>query len=345
VRRAVVLAGTGAIGWATTRRLIGAGWSVTVTGRDPAGVPTGLAALGAQFLQADRHEPTSLPIAIGSGADLLVDCACHTVADAGGLLPLLGDVSSTVMISSKAVYVDGEGRHSNSDEPPQFEAPITEDHATLRPTNDHYDSREGYGPNKVAAEEVLLSSTHPVTVLRPSKIHGTWSRQPREWFFVKRALDQRPVVLLARGGAGADHPSAALNIAALIETVADQPGRRILNAADPDCPNGGTIAAIIADYLGHTCRQILLDEAAPEGLGTHPWNRVPPITLDTTAARALGYTPVGDYRTTVTEELDWLVTNATGGRVHQLPPPWDTGSVPLTYSYAEEDSYVELHAG
>lgn len=43
-----------------------------------------------------------------------------------------------------------------------------------------------------------------------------------------------------------DHPSAALNIAALIETVANRPGRRILNAADPDCPDGRTIASIIA---------------------------------------------------------------------------------------------------
>lgn len=344
VRRAVILAGTGAIGWATARRLVVAGWEVMVTGRDPAGVPPGLAGLGAQFLQADRHEPASLPDALGSGADLVVDCACYTAAHAAALLPLLGDVTSTVMISSKAVYIDGQGRHSNSDEPPQFEAPITESQPTLRPTDAHHNSREGYGPNKVAAEDTLLSSHHPITVLRPSKIHGAWSRQPREWFFVKRALDRRPVVLLARRGAGADHPSAALNIAALIETVADRPGRRVLNAADPDCPDGRTIAAIIAVHLGHTWRQVLLDETAPDGLGTHPWDRIPPIILNTTAARTLGYTPVGDYQTTVTDELDWLVATATSDQAaHQLPPPWDPTSTAVTDSYADEDRYVHLH--
>ena len=71
----------------------------------------------------------------------------------------------------------------------------------------------------MAAEQVLLDSGAPVTVLRPSKIHGAGAPRPREWVFVKRVLDRRPAVLLARG-AGIDHPTAAANIAALIEVVA-----------------------------------------------------------------------------------------------------------------------------
>lgn len=334
MRRAVVLAGTGAIGWAAARRLGGAGWEVVVTGRDPARAPAGLADAGARFVAADRHEPAAVAAVLGAGADLVVDCACYTAAHAADLVPFLGDVASTVMISSKAVYVDAQGRHSNSEEPPEFPAPVSEDQPTLRPSGAPYDSREGYGPNKVAAEETLLASGHPVTVLRPSKIHGAWSRQPREWFFVKRVLDRRPAVLLARRGRGADHPSAALNIAALIDTAADQPAARVLNAADPDCPDGRAIASIIAGHLGHDWREVLLDDDAPEGLGRHPWDRVPPVVLDTTAARRLGYIPVGDYATTVADEIDWLVDAARAG------PVLDSVPTPGPGDYAGEDEYL-----
>lgn len=339
MRTAVLLAGTGAIGWATTRRLVSRGWDVVVTGRDPARSPTGLQKIGARFVRADRNDPAALAALLGQGADLVVDGACYTAAHATDLLPFLANVSSAVMISSKAVYVDELGRHSNSHDPPEFGAPITEDQPTLRPNGAAYDSREGYGPNKVAAEETLLASGHPVTVLRPSKIHGAWSRQPREWYFVKRVLDQRPVVPLARRGKGADHPSSALNIAALIETVANEPGARVLNVADPDCPDGRAIASVIAAHLGHSWQPVLLDDDAPEELGRHPWDRIPPVRLDTTAARRLGYTPVGDYAGTVSDEVDWLVEAASSDDP-RLRSVVDGLPTPEASEYASEDEYL-----
>lgn len=311
-----------------------------MTGRDAARVPTGLSGTGARFVRADRHDPATLPAVLGAGADLLVDCACYSAAHARELLPLLGDVSSTVMISSKAVYLDAKGRHSNSNEPPSFGRPIPECQPTLRPNRAPFDSKEGYGPNKVAAEETLLESGHPVTVLRPSKIHGAWSRQPREWAFVKRVLDRRPVVLLAHRGAGADHPSAALNLAALIETVAGRPGRRVLNAADPDCPNGRTIASVVAAHLRHAWDVLLLDDLAPEGVGSHPWDQLPPVVLDTAAARGLGYVPVGDYAATVTEELDWLVDASTRRASVGMGAALDGPYAPSASDYAAEDAYL-----
>ncbi len=339
MKRAVLLAGTGAIGWAATRRLTSVGYDVVVTGRDPAHVPPEFAATGAKFVQGDRHDASSLPTVLACGADLVVDCGCYTAADAEALLTYLGDVTSAVMISSKAVYVDSGGRHANSDVPPRFDAPISEEQPTLRPSNADYHSREGYGANKVAAEEVLLSSSCAVTVLRPSKIHGSWSRQPREWYFVKRALDQRPAVLLAHRGAGADHPTAALNIAALIQVVAEKPGQRILNVADPDCPDGRTIASIVADQLGHSWREILLGDDAPDGLGRHPWDRLPRVELDTTAAARLGYTPVGDYAATVRDEIQWLVEVAAA--VHPSSVIDQSSHDPLDYDL--EDDYVREH--
>ena len=235
--RALVIGGTGQIGRATAGRLLASGWHVDLTGRDPAHMPAEIAAAGARFVAADREDSEQLLSALGAGADLLVDCICYTAAAATQLLPLVRNAGSTVMISSKAVYVDASGRHSNSEAAPRFDGPIGEKQPTMAPGDGDYNSREGYGANKVAAENVLLDSGEPVTVLRPSKIHGVGAQTPREWVFVKRVLDRRPAVFLARRGAGVDHPTAAANIAALIDVVAATPGRRILNSADPDEPS------------------------------------------------------------------------------------------------------------
>jgi nucleoside-diphosphate-sugar epimerase len=323
VRRALILGGTGLVGRAAARRLLAAGWQVDVTGRDP----TRNTVAEARFVPADRQDEDELRAAVGGGVDLLVDCICYTAAEARVLVPLLGDVGSTVLISSKAVYVDDAGRHSNSDEPPSFGAPVSEAQPTLPPGDGDYRTREGYGANKVAAERVLLDSGRPVSVLRPSKIHGEGAAPPREWIFVKRVLDRRPVVLLAHRGAGVDHPTAASNIAALIETVADEPGARILNSADPDAPSGLEIARTIARHLDHEWDEILVDGAE---VGRHPWDKLPPFILDVTAAHALGYVPAGDYATTVVEEIDWLVAG------HEPDPEFFAG----LFDYAAEDRFL-----
>lgn len=333
--RAVVLGGTGLIGRATARRLLAAGWDVTVVGRDSSRMPEDIAVAGGRFVTADRGESGGLATALGAGADLVVDCLCFTAAHARDLLPLLDDVGSTVMISSKAVYVDAAGNHVNSAVAPVFDGPIRESQPTMAPRGDvGYRTRDGYGANKVAAERVLLDSGHPVTVLRPSKVHGEGAAKPCEWVFVKRVADRREVLLLARGGRGVDHPSAAGNIAALIETVAENPGRRVLNCADPDAPDALAIARTVADHLGHRWEEVLLDDHAPAGLGLHPWDRLPGIRLDMTAAGRLGYRPVGDFATTVRAELDWLCS------IERLPAGFDHDYFSPMFDYAAEDAYL-----
>lgn len=339
MKRALILGGTGLIGQATARRLLVAGWHVDVAGRSPNRMPVDIAQAGGTFLQVDRDEPGELAAALGSGADLLVDCICFTAEHAKGLLPLLSGAGSTVMISSKAVYVDDAGNHSNSDDPPHFNGPIRESQPTLTPGTMDYNSREGYGPNKVAAERVLLDSGWPVTVIRPSKVHGVGAVNPREWVFVKRVLDLRPAVFLARRGTGVDHTTASVNIAALIETVASAPGQHVLNSADPDAPSALEISRIIARHLHHDWEEILLEAEDETGLGDHPWNVVYPIVLDTSAAAELGYVPVGDYAGTVAAGIDWLVAAARGAIDHRLPATDDPYSA-LLFNYSAEDAFL-----
>jgi nucleoside-diphosphate-sugar epimerase len=339
---ALILGGTGAIGRATARRLLNAGWSVNVTGRNPARLPADLATAGAAFIPADREDPGQLRAAFGNGADLLVDCLCYTARHAAMLVPMARDVASTVMVSAKAVYVDGAGNHANSPVPSRFDGPVRESQPTMAPAgpDTDYRTRDGYGASKVAAEQVLLDSGAPVSVLRPGKVHGPGASTPREWVFVKRALDQRPAVFLARRGRGVDQPTAAANVAALIETVAAKPGRRVLNSADPDAPHALDIARTIARLLDHRWQEVLLADDGDSQLGRHPWDVPHPVMLDTTAAVELGYTPVGDYATTVADTVEWLAATARDSdTADQLPGAYDPYFGPML-DYAAEDRYL-----
>jgi hypothetical protein len=114
-------------------------------------------------------------------------------------------------------------------------------------------------------------------------------------------------VLLAGRGLEMDHPSTAANIATLVQVVTERPGQRILNAADPDAPNGLAISPAIAGLARHQWREVLLDDDTPGDLVRHPWHTLPPFVLDMRAAAALGYQPLGDYATTIIEEARWLI--------------------------------------
>jgi nucleoside-diphosphate-sugar epimerase len=147
-------------------------------------------------------------------------------------------------------------------------------------------------------------------------------------------------VFLARRGRGVDQPTAAANVAALIETVAAKPGRRVLNSADPDAPHALDIARTIARLLDHRWQEVLLADDGDSQLGRHPWDVPHPVMLDTTAAVELGYTPVGDYATTVADTVEWLAATARDSdTADQLPGAYDPYFGPML-DYAAEDRYL-----
>jgi len=329
------------VGAAAALKLATEGWEVTSSGRTAARFPKELHEAGVRFIRSDRYADGDLRQLLDPGADAVIDCVGYTAAHVRMLLPFRPGIGSLVFISSKAVYADGRGRHANSDEPPEFPGPVTEEQPTMAPSDIDYNSREGYGGNKVAAENVLLDSGMTVSILRPSRIHGTGGQRPREWAFVKRVLDGRRHLLLARGGRGANHPTAAVNLAALAAFCAARPATRILNSADPDAPDGLTISRIIAAHLAHAWTEVPLDDTAPEDLGDHPWNTLPPFILDTSAAQRLGFVPAGNYAETVTAEVDWLVRAArSGDPAGVLPAPDDTYFRPF-FDYAREDAWLD----
>lgn len=90
---------------------------------------------------------------------------------------------------------------------------------------------------------------------------------------------------------------------------------------------------------------MLLDDAADESLGRHPWDPPYPIVLDMNAALDLGYTPVGDYASTVAAEVEWLVATARGATEPKIFPGFDDMVFHRFFDYAAEDRYLATDPG
>ena len=152
--RAVVLGGTGAIGGAVADRLAASGWSVDVTGRDPASMPRELVAAGVRFHRIERSRTQEIDRLVGDGVDLLLDAVAFTAADVRALLPVMARAVSPVLVSTAAVYLDPQGRHVNGEDPPRFPGPISEDAPTLAPAGDGIlDSAD---PNAPTAAQIVV---------------------------------------------------------------------------------------------------------------------------------------------------------------------------------------------
>lgn len=288
------------------------GWAVDLTGRDPARMPSHLAKQGVRFHAIDRSDSEQLTRLIGHDTNLVVDLVAYCAADVEALLPMLSGVGSTVIASSRAVYIDAEGRHINGDVPPQFSVPVAEVNPTLDAATPDINpfSREGYGPSKVALERTALASGLPITIIRPSKVHGPWARNPRTQGIVEQMLSDAEFIELADRGVSIDHLSAAANVARLVQQVARSPGSRILNAADPDPLKAIEIIESIATALGWNGEIRALDSGITGG--EHPWYQPYPIVLDMAAAASLGYQAAGPGKDLLQAEAVWVAARIKG---------------------------------
>ncbi|MFJ2675771.1 NAD-dependent epimerase/dehydratase family protein [Streptomyces sp. NPDC087525] len=339
-RRALVLGATGQIGRATVGRLAADGWRVDAVSRGSRPRVRWPAEWEVRTHHLDRADDAALRRLVGTGCDLLVDCLAYTSRDAVQLVSLGDGVGAAVVISTCMVYRGPEGGDFGGDVGayPALPVPVREDQPCLSP-DDHT-----YAGGKAAVEQVLLErAPFPVTVLRPGMVHGPHSATPREWYFVKRALDRRPVRLLAYGGAAGCHPSATPNLAELVRAAAARPhGPRVFNAGDPGPPTVRDMAAAVDAALGRTSEAYLLDGGGAPGLGRTPWSLNHPLVMDMARAeRELGYRPVCDYAASLPETVLWL-----RGRVRSADWPvafpalarrWGRSA----FAYAAEDRAVK----
>lgn len=303
---ALVLGGSGQIGQAAVGALLADGWDVRVLCRGSGDHVERVRAWGAEPVLGDRRDPAALDRALGAGVDVLVDVIAYDDRDAAQVLAHRDRVGSAVVVSSAAVYADGAGRSLETDDFPNLPDPVGEGQATVAP------GRTGYAAGKAALEQAWLGQPDvPVTVLRPGAIHGPGCVQPREWTFVKRALDGRAVRVVAHNGESRFHTTSGVLLGELVRLAAAAPGTRVLNAADPQALTVAEIGAAVHAAMGHQAETAPLSGPPRGNLGLTPWAVPRPVVLDmTAAARELGYTAPGGYEQTVGAAIEWLLAAA-----------------------------------
>ena len=323
-RRAFLLGGSGQTGRALIPRLEQRGWEVVVASRGERDLPGGV-----EHVTVDRGAEGALDAAVGDGADLLVDFAAFEPEHAEQLLALRGRVGSLVVLSSAAVYFP-----EDEAEFARLPVPIAERTQTVAP------GPGGYAAKKRAIELALLrQDALPATLIRAGAIHGPWSTWAREWYFVKRVLDDRRAIVLAYRGASRFHPISVHNLAELIWLAAERPGRRVLNAGDPEPPTVLEISRAIAANLEHEWAEVLIDEPL-DNVGETVWSTPHPVVLDMTEAEfELGYRPVTTYEQALPETVAWLV-EATLGRDWRDVLTTTAKIMERSFDYAAEDELI-----
>ncbi|MEU8759315.1 NAD-dependent epimerase/dehydratase family protein [Streptomyces sp. NPDC048659] len=337
---AFVLGATGQIGRAAVRALVADGWEVTAAsrrgGRDE-GWPAEV-----RSVAVDRTEEGALAAALGAGTDVLVDVVAYDAGHGRQLTGLAGRIGSAVVISSAAVYQDAQGRgFDTQDEPdgfPDYPLPVPETLGTVAPGDTTYSTR------KVALERELLAAGDalPTTLLRAAAVHGPYSPGPRELWFVKRALDGRPVRILAEGGRSVFHPAHVDNIAELVRLAAARPGSRVLNAADPEAPTVAEIGAAIDAAMGVRSETVLFEgpPAKADMVGYTPWTTPRPMVCAMAAAeRELGYRPVTGYAASLPGTIEFLAAAVAGRDWREVFPGLARYGVDF-FDYAAEDAWL-----
>jgi nucleoside-diphosphate-sugar epimerase len=255
----------------------------------------------------DRSRPGELEEALGGGADVLIDVIAYNADDADRLLSIGSAVGSFIIVSSASVYRDDAGRTideaTGEESFPHFPASIGEMQPTVEP------GEATYSTQKVAMERTLLEGALiPVTIIRPCAVHSPGTQHAREWYFFKRALDDRQVVIHSFRGESIFHTTSVSNLAHLIRLAAERPGTRVLNCGDPDPPNVLRIARAVWQTVRPTATDVLMPGGPPTpNVGESPWTAPRPMVLDMTQAGSeLGYAPLTDYEAAVVETCTWL---------------------------------------
>ncbi len=303
MRKALVFGATGQMARALVPRLAAQGWQVDAVTRAGRDLPPELTGCARHLPHGDGRADT---IRAGGGYDAVFDPMALTAADAQDLLTARADVGQYCVISTASVYADAKGRslEAAADGFPEFPREIKESQPTVAPG-------PGYSAGKVAME--LAFANAPATLLRPCAIHGIGARHPREWWFVKRALDGRARVPLVDRGQNIFHTSSATGIASLVSFCLSHQHYGIFNAADPQALTVAQIGQAIGIAMGHRFTLMQVDEL-PEAfahIGFSPWSIENPMRLSTAKARALGWDGGPDYTAGLADYCAWLAQHAT----------------------------------
>jgi nucleoside-diphosphate-sugar epimerase len=190
--KTLVIGGTGFISSALARQLLAQGHTVSLVTRGRTVPPR-----GCECLIADRSNASQLAAAVaGRRFDAVFDMIAYDPeASRSAARIFRGTTGRFIHCSTVSVYMVSYHVH----------CPITEDQCLAPLMADWPRNPFGmeYGVKKRQCEAVLWKShdpqLFPVTMLRPTFVSGPRDSAKRDWFWIQRLLDGRPILVPGSG--------------------------------------------------------------------------------------------------------------------------------------------------
>jgi nucleoside-diphosphate-sugar epimerase len=175
-----------------------------------------------------------------------------------------------------------------------------------------------------AALEVHEREDFPVTMLRWPALYGPRDTTPREWYYVKQALDGRRQIAVPDGGQALFPRGYFENMAhTVVLAVENQAANgQVYNAADAEALSLRQIVEMIGEIMEHPWEIISVPRelmpSAPQAMGLpyscDPYDIEPHMLLDLTKIKTeLGYHDLVPIRKAMENTVRWLCENPPQG--------------------------------
>lgn len=191
-----IIGGTGFISKNIVRILMDRGHDVTVFTRGKSGNPFS-AHKHLHFESGNRNSESDLKTAIGkNNFDVVYDMAAYKEEQSRAAVKIIkGHTGRFIHCSTVSVYMVSN----------DVQCPITEDQDKRKLMDNFPRNPYGmdYGINKRKCEDVLWGEhnpeSFPVTMLRPAFVSGPEDRTRRDFFWIQRILDGKPLLVPGSG--------------------------------------------------------------------------------------------------------------------------------------------------
>lgn len=311
----LIIGGTRRCGPYLVEELVGNGHSVTCYHRGQHNISF---SDRARHIYGDRRDYAAFKKQMAEiEADVVIDMIAGDDKDVQAVVEAFsGRIQRYICISSYEVYEAFEAAwsHTESFQP----APIPED-APKRKQLHLYGEERRYDKLLVEKEamEAHERGDFPVAILRWPALYGPRDTTPREWYYVKQALDGRKQIALPNGGQSLFPRGYFQNMAhtAALAVENEAASGQIYNAADEEALSLRQIVGLIGEIMGHDWeivpvpRELLPSVTQSQGLphSCDPYDIEPHLLLDLTKLKSeLDYHDLVPIREALENTVRWL---------------------------------------
>lgn len=292
---------------------------------------------GARQLYGDRRDYATFKEQMaGVQADVVIDMIASDDKDVQAIVGAFSKrIHRYICISTYHVYEAWEAAWKRI--PSSQPVPIRED-APKRKQLHPYGEEARF--DKILVEQEALEAhkrgDFPVTILRWPALYGPGDTTPREWYYVKQALDGRKQIAVPDGGQALFPRGYFENMAHTVVLAVDYHATSgpVYNAADVAALSLRQIVEMVGEIMRHTWEIIPVPRelmpAAPQSqllpYSCDPYDIEPHLLFDLTKIRTeLGYRDLVPITTAMENTVKWLVD-------HRPSVEW----LPVSYPDSDE---------